>query len=203
MTVRIALLLPASLRPLHSACGWCVPFLQVAFPFPFPSEPFNNESHLVMLCSSHLLCLTALLSLKVLQRPGSFLFSFPNLVIEFYDILILIRQPTALPKLVEQMAIKCQMAFWIPLDVESALIQRAFASKMTFSSCSTSASAGRTPSTPLTVEHITSSLPKRFSCFPNLRQRRSARDSKHRRQVLANLNKIELQCSFAVDKTHH
>jgi hypothetical protein len=70
--------------------------------------------------------LTALLSLKVLHRPGSFLFLFPNLVVEFYDILILIRQSTVLPKLVEQMAIKCQMAFWIPLDIESALNPKSF-----------------------------------------------------------------------------
>lgn len=128
---------------MHSAHAWSAPFPLVSFTssWPFPSEYCNDKSHLVILCSSHLLYLAALRSLRRLDCPK--LFS-----VKFNDILILIRQsPTILPELVEQMAIKSQMTFWIPFDIESTLaIQRAFTFKMTFSSQSTiSISAGGRP----------------------------------------------------------
>ncbi len=85
-----------------------------------------------MLCSSYLLHLTALLSPKILDRPGSFLFPFPYLLVKFNPIFILIRQATVLPKLVHQMSIKNQMAFWIPFDIETALDPKGFCIKNNF-----------------------------------------------------------------------
>jgi hypothetical protein len=84
-------------------------------------KSFDDESHLEMLCPPHLLDLTALWIPKVLHTPGLFLLPLLDPVVKFDPVFVFIGQSATLPESLCQMAIKDQVAFWIAIDVKTAL----------------------------------------------------------------------------------